>query len=581
MADPVERRIRQLNKNSRRLVGLASASGAVAGLLFIVLAVTLSEVVNRVFLGGRSLGDVLPLLGLMLLLIFGRSGFLWLEEILAQRAASLLKSDLRLRLIDHIVHLGPAYTAAERSGELTNAAVSGVETLDAYVAQYLPARYLAIIVPALVFVAILLLDPWSTLILLFAGPMLLLLLALIGGRTRAIAERRFAEMSWMSAFFLDMLQGLPTLKLYNRSREQSANILAISQRFGSTTMDVLRTAFQTSLVMEWAATAATAMVALETSLRLMNGSLPFNRALAILLLTPEFFLPLRHMALKFHAGAEGKAAAGRIFGVLDTRSQRDEVRSPGGRATGGQNRDIELRDVHLAYDQGKRPALTGLSLTVPAGKTVALVGPTGAGKSTVADLLLRFLQPDEGQIIVGGKPLSAIDPDAWRSRIAWVPQNPHLFYGSVADNLRLARPGVSTSEIISAAQAAHADRFIRALPQGYDTAIGEGGSRLSGGQRQRLAIARAYLKDAPYLILDEATANLDAASEQLVRDALAQLALGRTVLIIAHRLQLARDADLIAVIVDGRVVEQGRHQELLALGGRYQEMVLTYDGDVK
>jgi ABC-type transport system involved in cytochrome bd biosynthesis fused ATPase/permease subunit len=395
----------------------------------------------------------------------------------------------------------------------------------------------------------------------------------------------------MSAFFLDMLQGLPTLKLYGRSREQSANILEISRQFGNTTMDVLRTAFQSSLVMEWAATAATAMVALETSLRLMNGTLPFNQALAVILLTPEFFLPLRQMAMKYHAGTQGKAAAVRVFAILDAEPiggprrrggvKQQESVSPVGAglvpapATAG---GIVLRDVHLAYDEGERPALNGFTLTVPAGKTVALVGPTGAGKSTIAYLLLRFLEPDKGRITVGGEPLAALDPDSWRSQVAWVPQLPHLFHGTVADNLRLARPKATMAQIESAAQAAQADTFIQALPQGYDTPIGEGGSRLSGGQRQRLAIARAYLKDAPYLILDEATANLDAASEELVRAALARLARRRTVLIIAHRLQMARDADLIAVVEGGRCVEQGPHRQLLESGGRYQALVHTFLG---
>jgi thiol reductant ABC exporter CydD subunit len=432
---------------------------------------------------------------------------------------------------------------------------------------------------------VLILDPLSTLVLLFAGPMLLLIMALIGGRTRAITDRRFAEMSWMSAFFLDMLQGLPTLKLYGRSQEQSANILQISRQFGNTTMDVLRVAFQSSLVMEWAATAATAMVALETSLRLMSGTLPFNQALAVILLTPEFFLPLRQMAMKHHAGTQGKAAARRLFAILDTDTVPAIEPADDGRTAGGglapalpAAADIVFQDVYLAYDAGQRPALNGFSLTIPVGKTVALVGPTGAGKSTVAYLLLRFLMPDKGQINVGGRVLAGFDLHGWRSSVAWVPQRPHLFHGSVADNLRLARPKAAMSDLVSAARAAQAHDFIQALPQGYDTPIGEGGSRLSGGQRQRLAIARAYLKDAPYLILDEATANLDAESEDAVRDALRRLTRDRTVLIIAHRLQMARDADLIAVVDRGRVVEQGRHDQMLASGARYRQLVRIYEG---
>ncbi len=631
-------------------------AGFVAGALFVAQAILLSSAVNRVFLLGQTLQDVLPLLGLLLGLLLLRAGLISVQEVLAQRSASRIKRSLRQQLIAHVYALGPAYTRTERTGELVNAVVEGVEALDAYITQFLPARYLAGLLPVFVLLVVLWLDPWTTLVLLVAGPMLILLLALIGGRARTITERRFLEMSWMSAFFLDVLQGIATLKMFGRSREQAANIEEISQHYGKTTMEVLATAFQTSLVMEWAATAATAMVALEASLRLMNGALPFDRALAVLLLTPEFFLPLRQMAIKYHSGAMGKAAAGRIYAILDTplpgsrggqpggksashaglgasategpREAADEKPAPGLEPSGGlvsvspaeasspvpghavfkvdglpgypfaalraSSLDIRFENVRFAYpspghadragdperhgifDNGARAALQGFSLTVPHGQTVALVGPTGAGKTTVASLLLRFIDPDSGEITVGGAPLLGIDRAAWRRQIAWVPQLPHLFHGTAADNIRLGRPDAGVDAVIAAAQAAHAHEFIMALPRGYDTPLGEQGARLSGGQQQRLAIARAFLKDAPLLILDEATANLDAESERLIQDALARLMAGRTVLIIAHRLNLAYAADKIAVMDGGRAVEIGSHRSLLAQDGLYRRLVTTY-----
>ena len=221
----------------------------------------------------------------------------------------------------------------------------------------------------------------------------------------------------------------------------------------------------------------------------------------------------------------------------------------------------------------------GFSLTIPHGQTVALVGPTGAGKTTVASLLLRFIDADAGRISVGGLPLDSIDRAAWRGQVAWVPQLPHLFHGTIADNIRLARPEAGMEAVIAAARAAHADEFIATLPRGYDTPLGEGGARLSGGQRQRLAIARAFLKDAPVLILDEATASLDARSEALIQDALARLTVGRTVLIIAHRLALAYTADQIVVMDAGRAVEAGSHEGLLAQGGLYRQLVESYAND--
>lgn len=587
-------RLFEHDRRARAVLYLAVAAGFGAGGLFVAQAILISGVVNRVFRLGQTLADVLPLLGVMLALLLVRAGLIWAQEVLAQRSASRVKGSLRSRLVAHLYALGPAYTRRERSGELVNSAVEGIETLDSYITQFLPARYLAVLVPLLVLLAVLAIDPWTTLVLIFTGPMLLLLLALIGGRTRAITERRFLELSWLSAFFLDMLQGLTTLKMFGRSREQAATIEEISQHYGKTTMEVLATAFQTSLMMEWAATAATAMVALEASLRLMNGAIGFDQALAVLLLTPEFFLPLRQMAIKYHLGAAGKAAAERVFAVLDERRGIGETHAAqAGRLTepADPHFDIRFDDVWYAYparqswqpserlptfDDAARAALQGFSCTIPHGKTTALVGATGAGKTTIASLLLRFIDADAGQITVGGLELKIWNRAAWRQQVAWVPQLPHLFHGTALHNIRLARPDANLDEVIAAAQAAHAHEFIAALPQGYNTPLGEGGARLSGGQRQRLALARAFLKGAPVLILDEATANLDARSEALMRDALARLTAGRTVLLIAHRLELAHAADQIVVMDTGQVVETGTHNTLLAQNGPYARLVASY-----
>ena len=300
-------------------------------------AAILSEVVSRVFIIGQTLADVAAWLAVMLVLALFRACLIWSSDVLSQKSSSRLKGSLREKLAQHLFDLGPAYTQKERSGELANTIVEGVEVLDEYVTTYLPARYLAGLVPLLVLLVVIFLDPPTALILILTGGVLVLELAFIGGRARDITERRFIELSWMSAFFLDMLQGLASLKMFGRSREQIENIREVSQRYGSTTMEVLRTAFQTSLVLEWGGTIATALVAVQISLRLMNHSLPFNRALAVLIITPEFFLPLRQLAIRYHAGTAGKTAAGRIFAILDTEfeasartGKRDEDARPVG-----------------------------------------------------------------------------------------------------------------------------------------------------------------------------------------------------------------------------------------------------------
>ena len=365
-----------------------------------------------------------------------------------QSAAGGVKQDLRRRLAAHLIALGPGYTRGARSGDLVHVLTQGVESLDEYITQFLPARLLAALVPALVLLVVALLDPWTLPVLLFAGPLLVVLLALIGARTRDLTRRREAELAWMSAHFLDLLRGMTTLKLFGRSRDQTATIGAIGRRYGDTMMGVLRTAFQTSLVLEWGATAATALVAIEVSFRLMHGLMPFERALAVLLVTPEFFLPLRQLALKYHAGTAGKAGAERLYALLDTPLPAASP-APARRAPTGLPARLDLRfeDVHLDYGGGRRQPCAGLSLDVAQGQTVALVGATGAGKSTVASLLLRFVEPDRGTITVGGVPLREIDPARWRRQVAWVPQHPHLFDGTVADNLRLAKPDASAAEL--------------------------------------------------------------------------------------------------------------------------------------
>jgi thiol reductant ABC exporter CydD subunit len=571
------------NRKASLLLLFAIFAGTVAGALFIIQALLISEIVNRIFLLDQSLSAITYLLAAAILLMIIRAGLIWIKESIAQHSASSVKDSLRNQFIRKLFVLGPSYVQGESSGELTHTLVDGIDSLNDYFTLYLPAKALAVLVPSLVLIVVLILDPWTTLVFIVAGPMLLLLLALIGGQTKVIQQRRFQEMSWMSAFFLDMLQGLPTLKLFGRSREQADNIEEISSQYGKTTMEVLRTAFQTSLVLEWSATAATAMVALEVSFRLVNGSLPFDVALAVLLLTPEFFLPLRRYALRYHAGAQAKAVAKRLSAVLDTAELTtshlsrlaDTIPYP----LEGPLADICFEDVSFAYQNGQRPALSNISLTIPHGRSVALVGPTGAGKSTISSLLLRFIEPSGGVINIGSTPLLNYALDMWRSQVAWVPQYPYLFYGSVAENILLASPSASKEKMLAASYAANAHEFIHSLPYGYDTQLGEKGIRLSGGQRQRIAIARAFLKDAPFLILDEATSHLDTENEELIAAALSALVQGRTTLIIAHRLALVYKADQIVVMNNGRVTQCGSHEDLLSQEGPYRQLYASYSGE--
>jgi thiol reductant ABC exporter CydD subunit len=548
-------------------------TGAAVAIAFLV-----SLMVARVFLSGKDLTGVGPLLGLALVFVVLRAALDALGSLSAQQAARRVVSLARRDISAHLLRLGPAYMGREQSGEIAGVLVSGMEALDTYVASYLPARSLAITVPLLVMGAVLIVDPPTVLVLLLTGPILLLLLTVIGSRTRSITERRFGELRWLSAFFLDMLRGLATLKMFGRSQEQVDNLRHVGQRYTDTTMEVLRTAFQTSLVLEWSAAIAMALVAVEVGLRLLADLIPFDRALAVLVIAPEFFLPLRRLSSHYHEGSAGTAVVDRTNEILATPVTGTEVETVVQLADRSSNPPIapsivRLEAVSVTYAGRDVPALEGLSLALPRGQWVALVGQTGAGKSTVASLLLRFIEPDTGRIEVDGKDLRDVALSEWRATVSWVPQLPHLFHGSVLDNIRLGRADATTAAVEEAAQAAHAHDFIERLPQGYETPLGEGGARLSGGQRQRIAIARAFLRDAPILILDEATSQQDAASEQAIAAAVTALAVDRTVLVISHRLRFASEADRVVVLAKGRVVEQGPPAELMARAGAYRRLV--------
>ncbi|MGO8947505.1 MAG: thiol reductant ABC exporter subunit CydD [Ktedonobacterales bacterium] len=588
----LDRRVLRLDNQAGTLLYLAVILAVLASGLLIVTLWLLSQTISKVFLGHQHLAHLLPFLGAMLVLVTLRASLIWNSEFVSQHASSRIKATLRDRLSEKLFALGPAQTHRERSGELVHTLVEGVESLDEYITGYQPARLLAGLIPVLILAVVMLLDPLTVLVLLFAGPMLVLLLAVIGAQTKELSLRRFLELSWMSAHFLDMVQGLATLKMFGRSREQVETIEDISQDFAGSTMGVLRTTFQTSLMLEWAAVGATAFVALEVSLRLMQGTLPFATALTVLLLTPEFFLPLRQLALKYHAGATGKAGAERIFALLDSGPMPVPVLAPVmasatapsatglGRFMPVRDLDVRFENVHFSYDGRTQPALQDVTLTLHRARTTALVGPTGAGKTTLAALLLRFIEPSSGTIWIGDTPLDHLDPATCRLLVGWVPQHPHFFHGTIADNILLARPDASEADMVAAARAAHAHEFIQTFPEGYGTTVHENGARLSGGQRQRIAIARAFLKNASILILDEATAHLDAASEALVQESLRELMRGRTTLIIAHRLTMAYGADQIVVMDQGRVVEIGTHQRLLAKGTLYHAMVSQYQETV-
>ena len=584
----LDRRLLLLAREVRLPLGLAVACGLLGGIATILQALFLSQAIDLAFPGHRSTGELSGVMTLLLLSIAVRASLSGMREAAACRTAIRVKARLRERLFAHLLDLGPAHARGERTGELINTVNEGIEALDGYFSQYLPSLALAALVPITILLFVFPLDLISGLIFLVTAPLIPLFTILIGKMAERLTRRQWDSMSQMSAHFLDVLQGLATLKLFGRSRDETRRVERISLRFRDTTMGVLRVAFLSALVLELLATISTAIVAVEVGLRLLYGGIGFQQALFVLILAPEFYLPLRSLGGSFHAALSGTAAAERIFGLLELRLSGSAVGSSHAspplsvpvplhssppRATASPCPSIVFDDVHYRYDDERQPALKGVSLEIHPGQRVALVGPSGAGKSTLVDLLIRFLDPNQGRILVSGVPLSDIPLDEWRRQLSWLPQSPYLFHTTVEENLRVARPDASREQIQEAARMAGAHDFIMVLPRGYDTIIGERGQRLSGGQAQRIALARAFLKDAPILVLDEAATHLDVEQESLLEGTLGRLMERRTVLMVAHRLSTARRADKVVVLADGRVAERGPHEELIRRGGLYQQMV--------
>ncbi|MCF8480613.1 MAG: thiol reductant ABC exporter subunit CydD [Rhodospirillum sp.] len=488
----------------------------------------------------------------LLALFLLRAVLTWTGERVAFAMAQRVGTAARAELLDHARALGPVALAGERVGALATSLVEGVEALEGYFARFLPAMITTVLIPLAVLVAVLPLDWISALVLAVTAPLIPFFMILIGKGAERLNQRQWARLTRMGARFLDAIQGLTTLKLFNASRREAETVSRMAEAYRRDTMSVLRVAFLSSLVLEFLATVSIALIAVFIGFRLFWGEMAFHRGLFILLLAPEFYLPLRNLGIHYHARMDAIGAADGMIRLLN--------RSPASRPAQGApyqaNTPVGLsfEEVTVTYDNGVK-GLTGATFTVSPGEHVALAGPSGAGKSTLVNLLLRFVDPSAGRVLADGFPLDGLSVEDWRRSLAWVPQRPHLFQGSIADAIRLGSPDASLNLVEEAARQANAHGFIRALPEGYDQPIGEGGNRLSGGQVRRLALARAFLRDAPLLLLDEPTASLDGESEAAVLDALGRLTVGRTVLTIAHRPETLRAADRVVWLEGGRVVE--------------------------
>ncbi|WP_171055399.1 MULTISPECIES: thiol reductant ABC exporter subunit CydD [unclassified Nonomuraea] len=547
-------RLMRAERSVRRHLAVTMAAAVLAGLLVLVQAELLAGV-----LSGRFTAAALAALAAVVCV---RALLAWTQGVFAGRTATGVKSALRHRLLARLRELGPGRLAAHRSGELVTLAGRGLDGLDAYLTGYLPAIAVAAVVPVAVLVRLFAADLASAVIVLVTLPLIPVFGALVGMTTKAVTERQYLALSRLGGHFLDVVRGLPTLRAFGRARYQAGVIQQVADAHRSATMRTLRVAFLSSLVLELCASLSLALVAVPIGLRLLGGSLDLTTALLVLLLAPEAYLPLRAMGTRFHASMEGVAAADAAFAVLDRSAadQDEPVRRPAAVPAGtpapasAGAPEIRLEGVTVRYPGRDAAALDDVSLTIGPRERVALVGESGGGKSTLLHLVLGFVQPSEGRVLIDGTDLRDLDPASWRARLAFVAQRPHLFATTVAGNIRLGAPSASLEEVRRAAGAAYAG-FVAGLPRGFDTVVGEGGAGFSAGQRQRIALARAFCRpEASVLLLDEPTARLDGRSEAAVVAATGDLARGRTAVIVAHRPAMIDLADRVVRLHEGRVV---------------------------
>jgi len=551
-------------------IGLCVAAGLCGGLLIIAQAWLLARMTSAVFIDGQPVSEMaLPLTGFIGIAVL-RAAAVWAREVSGFEAGAAVRESVRRDFLRHLDDLGPAFTARTPAGALASAAVEQGEALQAFYARYLPQLALAALIPGAILAVVFPVSWAAGGLLLATAPLIPFFMVLVGMGAETISQRHFQSLARMSGHFLDVLRGMTTLKLFGRSRSAIGSVGQAAADTRVRTMAVLRIAFLSSAVLEFFASMAIALVAVYLGMTYLGyldfgtygARLSFAHGFFILLLAPEFFLPLRELGQYYHARADAAGAAEeliQIFSQAGTMPATAAAALPLPAAP-----DIRFESVALSYGGARQGALSGVTLDIPFGQHTVVVGESGAGKTSLINLLLGFVVPDSGRILVGGAPLTAMDLAAWRRQVAWIGQQPVLFYGTIADNIRMGRPDAPAADIAEAAERAGAMAFIRALPDGMETRIGEQGAGLSKGQGQRVALARAFLRDAPILLMDEPLASLDMETQRQVSETITAFARGRTLVMLTHRLSSLRGADAVVMMDAGCVVFQGTPAQFLA-----------------
>ena len=570
------KRLNQEAMNRTLIFALLVCFAVAGGVLAIGQGYYIATVVDQVFLQEQGLQTLWRTMWLLLAIFIGRGIIIYFTTKVGVKLAGNIKGKLRKQLVIKLAHTAPDHLFRQKSGQLVSVITDAIDQIDLYYSRYLPQVIQAAIIPPMILAVVFTHSIYSGLIMLITAPLIPIFMNLIGNMADSKAQQQMNSLMKFSGHFLDVLQGLTTLKIFGQSKNQRKQIDAISIHFQNTTMEVLKIAFISALMLEILATISTAMIAVEVGLRLVYANISFKSALFILLLAPELYLPLKNMGSAFHSGRNSIAAAEKVWQALDENERKvnwgdREFPQP-------KPPRITIENISFHY-QEKRPVLSNINFDIKPGEQIAIIGKSGSGKTTLLKILLGLLPPTQGRILVNGLPLQDISEDSWIEHVAFLSQEPYLFSGTIAENIGISKSNASGKQIETAAELAGVSSFIEELSNRYDTAVGEAGRGLSGGEKQRVALARAFLKRAPIVILDEPTAGLDLETEHIMKQAMVKLSENATVFTVAHRLQTVLQSDKIILLSEGKINAWGTHQQLLQQSNLYRELISAYRGE--
>lgn len=541
-------------------------------IMIILQAYYLAHSISSLF-GGDSFHTVWKELLYFFLALIIRQVLKIVKEKLVYRFATRTSVDLRASVLQKLFQLGPRFVKEEGSGQTVTLILEGVMKFQHYLELFLPKFINTMMIPATIFVFVLFENVRSSVILIVALPILILFMILLGLAAKEKSNRQYKSYQMLSNHFVDSLRGIETLKYLGISRKHGDNIRFVSEDYRKNVMATLRVAFLSSFALDFITMLSIATVAVFLGLDLINGTIELKTALTVLILAPEYFLPIREVGMDYHATLDGKEAGAKLQEIL-----KEEANEQSKEAIPSWTEDsvLTLKNISLHFDGNNENGLKNLDFTFSGKKKIGIIGASGSGKSTLIDLLSGFLAPTEGELVIDGKAFHNLSHEDWQKQLTYIPQHPYLFSDTVFNNIRFYEPSANDGEVKVAAEAAGLTKVIRALPQGTNTRVGEGGRTLSGGQEQRIAIARAFLGKRPILLLDEPTAHLDIETEYALKETLLQLFQDKLVFFATHRLHWMLEMDEILVLDNGRIVEAGTHKQLLSRKGYYYRLSKTF-----